>query len=667
MKSLTRLAGCLVLWGALPSGLFAVDNVSVVLVDGGMREDWPDAGVVGIRRQESSGNLTVNFSVGGTAVAGSEFTGPLETTVTIPDGDREAWVEFLPTGAVLPPNGKTIVVTALPGDGYSLDPNVLRRSATISLGAASAAPSEKAAIRFLLQAGIGPDGKLANVKEVQRLGYEGWLNAQFRKPPGLIQPFLNRLFVATRGRVYADSKALAWWGQVMKPVAAADPLRQRVGFALSEIFVVSDATDALNNAPRAVANYYDMLLSKAFGNFRDLLYSVGTHPAMGIYLNALQNQKGDPAEGTFADENYAREVMQLFSIGLWELNPDGTRKLDGNGQPIPTYNNDTIAAMARVMTGFSWGGPKAKGFWDAPENYFVPMRMWDEYHDLGEKTIIGNIVLPARPAPTDKDTGAAGLADYNAAIDALFNHPNCAPFFCKQLIQKLVTSNPSPAYVARVSAVFANNGQGIRGDLKAVVRAILLDSEARDPAKMSDAVFGKLKEPYLRTVNLVRALNARAGNGVYALSYLDDIHYQQPMSAPSVFNFFKPEYAPAGPINDAGLVAPEFQIMNSVTALAVPTYHYDAIVGGFNRWGASKRSQLVLPDLSVEMSLANDVPALVRRLDLLLTGGRLPKEQHEVIRTAVERINPQMWQYKLERVRMAISLITDSPEFAVLH
>lgn len=660
--------------GAVLVGLFllqvparAADTVSVVLIDGAMRADWPDSGVVGFRREQTSGNLTVNFSVGGSAISGTEFSGPSGTSVVIPDGQREAWVEFMPIGAALLPSAKTIVVTALPGSGYSVAQNPLLQSATISLSPASATPGEKAAIRFLLQAAFGPDSKFVNVKEVQKLGYAGWLEAQFKKPVGLIQPFLNRLSAAKRGRIYADSKAMAWWGQVMKSGATADPLRQRVGFALSEIFVISDAADTLGNTPLGMANYYDMLLKKSFGNFRDILSSVGMHPAMGIYLNALQNQKGDPVEGTFADENYAREVMQLFSIGLWELNPDGTRKLDSNGKPIPTYDNTTIANMARVMTGFSWGGPKAKDFWDAPENYFVPMRMWDEYHDVGAKTIIGQISLPARTASASPDTGAAGLADYNAAIDALFNHPNCAPFISKQLIQKLVTSNPSPAYVARVSAVFANNGQGVRGDMKAVVRAILLDSEARDPAKISDTVFGKMKENYLRTVNLVRALNARAANGVYALSYLDDIHYQQPMSAPSVFNFFKPGYAPSGPINDAGLVAPEFQILNSVTAFAIPSYHYDSLWNGFNRWGSDKRGTLVLPDLRTELALATDVPALMRRLDLLLTGGTLPREQHEVIRTAVESINDQMWRYKEQRVRMAISLIAGTPEFAILH
>jgi uncharacterized protein (DUF1800 family) len=387
---------------------------------------------------------------------------------------------------------------------------------------------------------------------------------------------------------------------------------------------------------------------------------------MGVYLSALQNIPGNPALGTFADENYAREVMQLFSIGIWELNQDGTLMLDANGQPIPTYNNATIANMARVMTGFSFGGPKANNFWWPPENFLVPMKMWDAFHDLAPKTIINGIQLPARTA-SNPDTGAQGMLDYNAAVDALFNHPNTPPFVSQQLIQKLVTSNPSPAYVKRVADVFVNDGSGIRGDMKAVIRAILLDPEARDPAMLANPNFGKMKEPYIRTANLIRALNARAANGVYQLDYLGDIHYQEPLSAPSVFNFFEPGFSPAGPVSNAGLVAPEFQILNAVTALAVPSYHFNSLYSGFNRWGSSNRRALVLPDLKPELALYDDVPAMMRRLDLLLTGGTLPNEQHEIIREAVEQVNSTMWQWKEERARMAIYLIAGAPEYGILR
>jgi len=659
------LTGCVL---ASPGRLNAQtsDTVSVILIDGDMREDWPGNGVVGFHRENTTGPLTVEFTIGGTAVAGSEYTASATNSITIADGDREAWVEFAPTGATLSPAVKTIVVSGTAGAGYALSSTTSLQTATLSIGTPSPLPNDKASVRFLLQAAFGPDGNFANVQDVEKRGFDGWLTEQFARPVGRIQPYLDRLNIATKGRVYTDAKAVAWWGQVMNASPHADPLRQRVAFALSELFVISDQLDALGNQPIGMANYYDMLLENAFGNYRDLLYTVGMHPAMGVYLSALQNAKGDPVAGTFADENYAREVMQLFSIGIWELNPDGTQTLDQNNQPIPTYDNTTIMNMAKVMTGFSFGGPKSKDFWNAPENFLVPMKMYDAWHDMTAKTIINGIQLPAR-TPSNPDTGAAGMADYNAAVDALFNHPNIAPFVSRQLIQKLVTSNPSPAYVTRVANVFTNNGSGIRGDMKAVIRAILLDQEARDPAMMSDTVFGKMKEPYLRTANLIRALNARAANGVYSLSYLDDIHYQQPLSSPSVFNFFKPGYTPAGPISDAGLVAPEFQILNAVTALAVPSYHFEALTNGFNRWGSNNPRALVMPDLAPEVALYNDVPAMMRRLDLLLTGGTLPKEQHEIIREAVEAVNSSMWQWKQERARMAIYLIAGAPEYGVLR
>lgn len=217
----------------------------------------------------------------------------------------------------------------------------------------------------------------------------------------------------------------------------------------------------------------------------------------------------------------------------------------------------------------------------------------------------------------------------------------------------------------RVAGKFLNDGTGVRGDLKAVIRAILMDDEARNP-QVGSIVSGKLKEPYLLTVNLARALDAKAANGVYALKYLEDVHFQQPLSAPSVFNFFKPGYAPAGPITDTGLVAPEFQIVNAVTALRLPNYYLSALENGFNRWGSDNRKEIVRAHFDDELALVEDVPALLRRLDLLLTGGTLSAEQHQVIREAVQQIGSSMWEWKLERVRMAIYLIVSSPEFGIL-
>jgi uncharacterized protein (DUF1800 family) len=639
------------------------DMVSLILIDGDMRSDWPDRGVVGIRRAGSTGSLSVNFTLSGSALRGTEYTVAAGNSLVIPDGDREAWLECAPTGKTLELPVKSITVTLAPGSGYAVTPDALRQSATIKLGNVSTLPSAKAAVRFLVQAGFGPGGDFKDVEEVMKKGYDRWITDQFARPVGLHQGTVA-LYAKRMG---AAAKPLAWWARAMNSTAKADPLRQRVGFALSEIFVISDRLDDIGNQPVGMANYYDMLLKGAFGNYRDLLYNVGTHPCMGVYLNHLQNEKGDPEKGTFADENFAREVMQLFSIGLWELNQDGTPVLDAKLKAIPTYNNTTIANMARVMTGFSFGGKKAKAFYWADDNYAVPMRMWDEYHDPGAKTLLRNVQIPARPPFVEGsvDTGAAGLADFKVAIDCLFNHSNTPPFIGKQLIQKLVTSNPSPGYISRVAGSFINNGSGVRGDLKAVIRAILLDPEARDPRVASNRIAGKMKEPYLRTANLIKATRAKAANGVYRLNYLGEIHFQEPLAAPSVFNFFKPGYAPAGPVNDAGLVAPEFQIVNSVTAFSVPNYYFGSLRSGFNRWGGSGRDT-VKPLLTAELALVNDVAALLRRLDLLLTGGTLPNEQHQVIREAVEAITPDLFDWKAERVRMAIYLIATVPEFGVI-
>ncbi|MGB8169385.1 MAG: DUF1800 family protein [Chthoniobacteraceae bacterium] len=652
------------------------DVVSAILIDGDIHQNWPDYGVVAFHRQNSTGPLPVNFSIGGTAVAGVDYTAPAGNTITIPDGDREAWLEFAPTGQPLAAD-KTIVVTLQAGTDYTVSTVKSEMAATLILAKSSPLPGLKESVRFLLQAGFGANADLKNVTEVSKKGFDKWLTEQFAKPVGLQQPYLDRLDRAARAKknqINSDDKILPWWKQAMNTSSSADPLRQRVAFALSEIMVISDDLDDLGNQPIGMVNYYDMLLKGSFGNFRTLLYNVGLHPAMGTYLNHLGNEKGngDPLNPTFADENFAREIMQLFSIGLFDLNLDGTQKLV-DGKPVQTYDNAVIADMAKVMTGFGFGGHKKDdSFHYAQEAFTVPMRMWDEFHDLTAKKLLKDkngvvSTLPARTLTNDPTSGALAMLDYNFVIDMLFNHPNCAPFISKQLIQKLVTSNPSPAYVQRVATVFENNGSGVRGDLQAVIRRILMDPEARNASFIASSSSGKMKEPYLRTVNLLRGLNAKAPNGVFDMRYLEEVHFQQPLSAPSVFNFFKPGYAPAGPVNDANLVAPEFQILNAVTATAVPNYYFDALnYRGFSD-AAQKRAQEVRPALTAELALAGDVPALMRRLDLILTGATLPKEQHQVIREAVQAITRDLTDdWKRERVNMAIYLISTSPEFGIL-
>ena len=648
--------------------------VSVIAINTYVREDWPAPGMVAFRRPGTTGATAVNFTVSGTARINQDYAATASATLTIPDGETEAWLSFTGLGGRLARPMETIIVTLQPGTGYTLTTAAGQKAVTLNLYNGSPKPGPHAAARFLFQAAFGPDSDSTadadiipqNVQVVMSQGFDGWINDQMHRPVGLQKPYID-YGIRIKKPV---AKVTSWWNRVMGlpslypggKTQMPDPLRQRMAFALSEILVISDTVDGLSQQDQGMTSYYDMLLNRSFGNYRDLLYDVAMHPCMGIYLSHLGNVKADPVAGTFPDENFAREIMQLFSIGLWELNNDGTRKLDTGSNPIPTYDIHTITQFARVFTGLSFGPPLDK----YGEDYVYPMAMTDSLHDLDPKTLLNGVTIPSRAA-SDPDTGTAGMQDVNAAIDCLFNHPSCPPFICKQLIQRFVTSNPSPAYVGRVTAKFINNGSGVRGDLKAVLKAILLDTEARDPAMLSSTTFGKVREPYLRTVNLARAFNAKSSTGVYNLDYVgNDNLQQQPYSAPSVFNFFKPGYSPPGPLSDAGLVAPELQIINSLTALSAANYYQDAITSGFNLYYVPAGTE-VIAQVAPERALADNVPALMRRLDMVLTGGTLPAEQHQIIREAVEAILPASPNYKVERVNMAIYLISTAPEFALLR
>ena len=430
-----------------------------------------------------------------------------------------------------------------------------------------------------------------NVKQVMTMGYSAWIDDQFSRPIGTLSPFVQWADAQpSSAQIYNDIKQDAWWGRAMglpklRPDASTtqlpDPLRQRVAFALSQIFVISDNMETLGTNPAGMINYYDMLENNAFGNYRDLLFGVATHPCMGIYLSHLGNAKADPVANTFPDENFAREVMQLFSIGLWMLNTDGTQQLDATGQPIPTYSNANITEMARVFTGLSHWNSDFNGYSD---DFTQPMIGWDAYHDLGTKTLLLGVTTPARTA-SPGSTGTATFADVNAAIDNLFNHPNVGPFVARQLIQRFITSNPSPAYIARVATAFNNNGSGVRGDMKAVIKAMLLDDEARNPLMRSDPTYGKLREPFLKCVNFAHAFNATSQAGWYYLDSFILDHDEEPLKSPSVFNFYLPNYTPPGALAQAGLVAPEFQIINASSGTLAPNYFWNAIDGELARWG----------------------------------------------------------------------------------
>ena len=676
------------------NSIAAQSVISISVLDPLLREGWPDPGLVTIRRRGGLAPLLVNVEFTGSATLDSDYT-ISATNVFMPAGAREVWLEFYPISDALDGEGsETITVTVRTGTGYSVSTN---SSATLTLEnqTATSGPSAKEAARFLIQAGFGPDQDAAddpdyipeNIENVMSQGIAQWIDDQFTRPVGKLQPFID--WASPRANdleLYGDLKSYSWWNRAMgapkltpddTQTIAPDPLRQRVALALSEILVISDRLEDLAVVPSGMAHYYDTLLEHSFGNYEDLLMAVSLHPCMGIYLSHLGNRKADTVNRIYPDENYAREIMQLFTIGLWELNPDGTRKLDAHSQPIPTYSNDDITELARVFTGLAFGGTNTQfGLW--PRNFHTPMKMWDAQHDCEPKTLLRGLRLPAR-TPTSGNIGTAGMADVRAAVSNLFHHPNVPPFLSKLLIQRFVTSNPSTGYVGRVSAVFADNGTGIRGDLKAVIRAILLDSEARVGQMMFHPRFGKLREPFLRFVNFARAFNATSPSGIYALDDFTLDHVQEPMKAPSVFNFFLPNHSPSDLGND-GLVAPEFQIINASSAVGSPNHYWNAILGDLHRWGSGNAAYSVRLNLSQEFLLvvpANqlnaDVPnvapfdpdPLLRRLDLVLTGGQLTPRQFQIIRETLERLPRPSWQWHREYLRAAIYLVVTSPEFCV--
>ena len=393
-------------------------------------------------------------------------------------------------------------------------------------------------------------------------------------------------------------------------LSGPDQLRGRVSFALGQIMVISNIAPDLR--PYAMSSYLDMLNRNAFGNYRTLLKEVTLHPAMGYYLNMLKSEKDDPTQGSHPNENYAREVLQLFSIGLVELNPDGSARLGSDGKPIPTYGEAEVKGFAKAFSGWTFASQDPskpsqfhKGDENLDSNWTTPMRAFASKHSPEAKKLLGSTTLPAGQTPEK---------DLDDALDAIFNHPNVGPFIGRQLIQRLVTSNPSPAYIARVGAAFNNNGIGVRGDLKTVVQAVLLDPEARTP--VPGASYGKQREPVIRFANYLRALGAKSKSGINAIHYLDstdDGLGQSPLLAPTVFNFFSPNFRQPGAIARAGLYAPEFQITTETSVVGSLNFFATLVHKGGYGWG-DNRMEL---DTKPMEALAGDPQALVGRVDAL--------------------------------------------------
>lgn len=536
-----------------------------------------------------------------------------------------------------------------------------------SAGPATDLPTSKgASARFLSQASFGASD--AEIGRLEALGYSRWIEDQFTKPA-----VTHLSYYAERTAMLGENQSPrtewvyeSFWKNA---ISGDDALRQRVAFALSEIFVVSLVDGAVAQYPRGVAGLLDTLGANAFGNFRKLIEDVSLHPMMGLYLSHLRNQKADPASGRMPDENYARELMQLFTIGLHELDQDGTVRLDSRNEPIETYTNDDVAGLARVFTGFSWGGPDSSsarffGGLAHSDRDILPMRSYPQHHETGPKSFLGTTVNATTPEES-----------LRAALDRLFAHPNVGPSFGKQLIQKLVTSNPSPAYVARVAAAFADNGQGQRGDMRAVLRAVLLDPEARDDARADDPSFGKIREPILRVTAWMRAFKATSTSGFFMIPRTDDVVSsigQSPMRAPSVFNWFRPGYVPPGTtIASAGMVAPEMQITHESSVAGYLNTMRAAVQSGFGSNDPATSKRDVQPDYSAEIALAGDPEGLVDRVALLMTSGRMSPTVRAQIRDAVASVtisatNPAAADTaRLNRARLAVFLTLASPDFIV--
>jgi uncharacterized protein (DUF1800 family) len=499
------------------------------------------------------------------------------------------------------------------------------------------------AYQFLNQGSFGATE--AEAQTLISMRPEAWIDDQMQELPSLQLPHLQGVTPPQFPfQLHADRVDI-WF---RNSLYGEDQLRQRVAFALSEIMVVSQL-GALGNLPFAVADYYDVLAENAFGNYRELLEEVTLHPAMGVYLSMLGNEKPDPVNNIRPDENYAREVMQLFSIGLVELNIDGTEKLD-QGQPIPTYSQDIIEGFAHVYTGWTFAGaPSFRQARPTPFNQVIPMQLYPGFHDTDSKTLLRGEVLPA---------GQSGEQDLSDALDNIFNHPNVGPFIAIRLIQRLVTSNPSPGYIRRVAEVFNNNGSGVRGDLGAVVKAILLDDEARPALAME--IDGKLKEPLLRLTQLWKAYNATSNSGRFPLNAAYILFGQGPLQSPSVFNFFSPFYAPPGEIRDSSLVAPELEIATEYQNTLFTNYMFYQVFA-LNQTNGTLADDDIYINFEEEMAIANDIDALIDMVAGKLLAGQISDTLRQEIAGMLARVPETETAI---RAAEAIYFVVTSPEYA---
>jgi uncharacterized protein (DUF1800 family) len=568
------------------------------------------------------------------------------------------------------------------------------------------APTRGEAWRFLSQASFGPNEQ--TLQDVSNKGYSNWIDTQYATASSIsYTDYMNRRTAELKADNPSASGVIAQSAQILeafytRALTENSQLRPRLVFALSEIFVVSMQSDEALRGSGAmlVANYMDTLDGALDGTFRELLEKVTLSPAMGQFLTYRGNEKEDPTVGRQPDENYAREIMQLFTIGLYQLNADGTQKLDANGQPIPTYTSDDVKGLAKVFTG--WGMYRSGAYASVAEDYCFrwfdncrdpagythAMVSYPKFHSTSAKSFLG-VTVPAQDTPSPE-------ASLKVALDTLANHPNAAPFFARQLIQRLVSSNPTPAYVDRVAARFTATG----GNIKAVVKAVLLDDEARSSLTQLSASTGKLREPVLRITALLRAFKIRSSTlnrassandapGTTRVPYVTlDITSdattslgQTPLYAPSVFNFFRPGYTPPNPGSSTPVthVAPEMQITSETSVTAYANFVLDALNKGAGpvvplAIGTERDIQF---DLSEQLALAYDVNNLVQHVADRLLGGTMSDNLKALLSTTLQTIpvpaldatgsNGQVINEALtKRVQTAILLVAVSPEFILI-
>ena len=525
------------------------------------------------------------------------------------------------------------VVNPNPGSATSATANVQVTVAKATLATAA---------RVLDQATFGPT--TSDIANVQNIGMEAYLTQQFATPATLLPDLPNPLPPACAPSNPIPCEQSEWW---QTAVTAPDQLRQRVAFALSEMFVIS--TNSIS--PNAVIPFQNMLATDAFANFSTIMKDVTLSTAMGLYLNMLNSAKPATINGVpqIANENYARENMQLFTIGLNLLNADGTPQLDGSGNMIPAYTQAQVQAFARAYTGWTYANASGAALTKYPNStayYDGPMASYDAQHDTAAKILLNGTTLPS---------GQTAAQDLTGALTNLFNHPNTGPFVCQQLIQHLVSSNPSPAYVSRISAVFADNGSGVRGDMKAVIHAILTDTEARAGDANASFDGGHLREPILYVANVIRALGFTNTdvNGYWGnLSNYSGALSQKPYGAGSVFNFFPPSYV----IPDSSTLAPEFDIENTATAILRLTLADELVNNHISSFSVN------LSATSSWGVLAANPTTLVNQLNTLFMHGQMPANMQSAIVSHITTLTDMG-----ERVRVATYLIITSSQYKVLH